>query len=107
VLEKLKYCFMLIKSISASVYSSVQNTGTDNVGKRTREVTGKAGEHDRHYQTVFSLWLKGHSEFSSSACSGTFFANRSVLWSTYSVAPAGSPALRQWLSDLLSIVQYY
>lgn len=82
MLEKLKYGLILIVQ---SMYSSVQNTGTDNAGKGTCEVTGRGEEHNRRYQIVFSLPLQGHSKFSSSTSSRMFFPNWSVLWRACSV----------------------
>lgn len=82
---KAQTLFHFNSSILASMYSSVQNTGTGNVGKRMCEVTGEGERPDRYYQ-CFPAHCRGTAS-SHPACAGTCFTNTNVLPAHPSLGP--------------------
>lgn len=101
---KAQILFHFSSTISTSVYSSVQNTCTDNVGKRTCEVTGKGEEQDRHYWTVFPP-AAGAQPVLTQHLQWNTFHQQECAPEYRQRSPPGSPALWWGLSDLLSIAQ--
>lgn len=87
MLEKLKILFHFNSSISASLYSSVQNTGTDKVGKRVCEATRRGAR-----QALLGVFYPSYGRGTASSCPVPA-AEHFALTAVYSGVPAACPRL--------------